>query len=142
MTQVFFYKKRRLMVKSDINITPFVDVMLVLLVIFMVTSPMLVTGIPVDLPKTESAPVVQEDEHIVITIDKLGKVYLQNTKIEPNMIPAKLRAVLGEKQSTKIVVNGDMNVDYGKVVEVFGAIKSGGFINVALLTQSPDQNID
>lgn len=126
--------RRRL--NSEINVTPFVDVMLVLLVIFMVTSPMLVSGVNVDLPKTKSSPLAGQDEPLAITIDKKGNVYLQETKVNIEELPIKLEAILGEKKDTRIFVRGDQSVNYGKVVVVFSTLKEAGFSNVALVTQA------
>ncbi len=129
-------RRTRRRVNSEINITPFVDVMLVLLVIFMVTSPMLVSGVNVDLPKTKSAPLAGQDEPLAITIDKKGAIYLQEHKVKLEDLSAKLEAVLGEKKDTRIFVRGDENANYGKVVIVFSILKESGFSNVALVTQA------
>jgi biopolymer transport protein TolR len=137
----FSFKQRsngrsRQSLNSEINVTPFVDVMLVLLVIFMVTSPMLVAGVQVDLPKTKAAALSGQDEPISITIDKSGGVYIQEAKIKLQDLKVKLGAVLKEKKETRIFVRGDKAVDYGKVMEVFSEIKASGYNNVALVTES------
>lgn len=132
-------KRTKHALNSEINVTPFVDVMLVLLVIFMVTSPMLVTGVQVDLPQTKAAPLSGQDEPIAISIDKHGEVYIQETKINIDQLAEKLTAILGEKKETRIFVRGDQSVDYGKVIKVFAALKSAGFSNVALVTETPQQ---
>jgi len=129
-------KRARYAMNSEINVTPMVDVMLVLLVIFMVTSPMLVAGVSVDLPKTKSSPLSGQDEPIAISIDKTGGVFIQETKVKIADLKAKLSAVLHEKKDTRIFVRGDKSIDYGKVMEVFGEIKSAGFTNVALVTEN------
>ncbi len=121
---------------SEINVTPFVDVMLVLLVIFMVTSPMLIAGVQVDLPKTKAQALGGQDEPISITIDKNGVIYIQETKTKLHDLKAKLEAVLKEKKETRIFVRGDKAIDYGKVMEVFSEIKVSGYNNVALVTES------
>ncbi|MCD6034477.1 MAG: TolR biopolymer transport protein [Rickettsiales bacterium] len=123
---------------NEINVTPFVDVMLVLLVIFMVTSPMLVAGITVDLPETSSSPVSGQDEPLSVTVDKKGQVYIQETKIKLDDLAAKLKAITGEKKDTRIFVRGDKMVDYGKVMVVVGAINEAGYTKVALLTEVSD----
>ena len=128
--------RTRRALNSEINVTPFVDVMLVLLVIFMVTSPMLVAGVNVDLPKTKSSPLSGQDEPLAITIDKKGNIYLQENKINIDELPKKLEAVLGEKKDTRIFVRGDQSANYGKVVVVFSSLKEAGFNNVALVTQA------
>lgn len=119
---------------NEINITPMVDVMLVLLVIFMVTSPMLVAGVKVDLPETSASPATGDDEPLSITIDKNGEVYIQDTKVDINELTPKLKAITREKMDTRIFIRGDKNIDYGKVIEVMGAINVAGFNKVALVT--------
>jgi biopolymer transport protein TolR len=128
-------KRSKRAINSEINVTPFVDVMLVLLVIFMVTSPMLIAGVQVDLPATKSSPLSGQDEPIAITIDKNGQIFLQENEVPLEDLSIKLKAVLGEKIDTRIFVRGDKSVDYGKVVNVFSSIKEAGFSNVALVTE-------
>jgi biopolymer transport protein TolR len=127
-------RRGRRKVSPDINITPLVDVMLVLLIIFMVTSPMLVAGINVDLPETSASPVAGQDEPLSIDVDSSGKVYLQENLIKEHELVTKLKAITKEKMDTRIFVRGDKNVDYGKVIEVIGLINTAGFNKVALLT--------
>jgi len=123
-------------INSEINITPFVDVMLVLLVIFMVTSPMLTTGIEVDLPKTKSAALAGNDEPLIITLDKAGNLYLQETKIDHKEMKTKLEAVLNQNKDTRIFVRGDKEIDYGQIMHLFALVKDLGFEHVALVTES------
>ncbi|MDC0865250.1 protein TolR [Rickettsiaceae bacterium] len=125
-------KRKRLM--SEINVTPMVDVMLVLLIIFMVTSPMLVAGIKVDLPKTESAPVSGQFKPLVISIKKNGELFLFDTKIEQNKLIPKLKNITKENKDTRIFVKGDKNVSYGIIVEAMSQIHNAGFTKVALIT--------
>jgi biopolymer transport protein TolR len=132
--------RHRRQISSEINVTPLVDVMLVLLIIFMVCSPMLVAGVQVDLPKTKAAALAGQDEPIAISIDKSGSIYIQESKVKIQDLAAKLEAVLKEKKETRIFVRGDRKIDYGKVMEVFGAIKVAGYKNVALVTEGLDQN--
>lgn len=132
--------RNRRQISSEINVTPLVDVMLVLLIIFMVCSPMLVAGVQVDLPKTKAAALAGQDEPIAISIDKSGSIYIQESKVKVQDLAAKLEAVLKEKKETRIFVRGDRKIDYGKVMEVFGAIKVAGYKNVALVTEGLDQN--
>jgi len=129
-------KRRRQNISSDINVTPLVDVMLVLLVIFMVTSPMLVAGVKVDLPKTKASPLSGQDEPVAISVDKFGNIFIQESKIKLGEIKPKLAAVLKEKKETRIFVRGDKSVDYGKVMEVFGEIKAAGYTNIALVSET------
>jgi biopolymer transport protein TolR len=120
---------------AEINVTPMVDVMLVLLIIFMVTSPLMVAGVTVDLPETSAAPVSGNDEPISVTVDATGAVYIQDTKIKKSELTSKLLAVTKEKKDTRIFVRGDKAIDYGKVMEVVGAVNAAGFNKVALLTE-------
>ena len=120
---------------AEINVTPMVDIMLVLLIIFMVTSPMLVAGITVDLPETSAAPVGGQDEPLSISVDAKGNVYIQETKVKKEDLIAKLTAITGQKRDSRIFVRGDKSIDYGKVMEIVGAINAAGFTKVALITE-------
>lgn len=122
---------------AEINVTPMVDVMLVLLIIFMVTSPMMVAGVTVDLPEASSAPVPGQDEPLSVTLDANGNVYIQDTKIKKGDLVAKLEAITKEKKDTRIFVRGDKKIDYGQVMDVVGLISSAGFNKVALITETP-----
>jgi biopolymer transport protein TolR len=122
-------------IKSEINVTPFVDVMLVLLVIFMVTSPMLISGVQVDLPQTSSDPMQGQDEPLAISIDRKGAIYLQDNKTDIKNLTKKLQLILKNKPDGRIFIRGDKAVDYGKVVEVFAVIKNAGYQNVSLITE-------
>jgi biopolymer transport protein TolR len=127
---------RKRFLNSEINVTPFVDVMLVLLIIFMVTSPMLVTGVQVDLPPTKSGALASQTDPIVVSIRKDGDIYIMDTKVSLQELNAKLKAIVKEKKDARVFVRGDKNINYGKAMEVFGMIYSSGFVNVALVTQS------
>ena len=119
---------------SEINVTPLVDVMLVLLIIFMITSPMLVSGINVDLPETTSSPLSGQDEPLVISINNKGELYLLESKIERQNLASKLTNITKEKKDTRIFVRGDKNVSYGEVVSVVAEIHAAGFYKVALVS--------
>lgn len=119
---------------SEINVTPFVDVMLVLLIIFMVTAPMMTTGVKVDLPKTKSSSVPGNDEPLAVTVKADGTVYIQNTETKVELLGKRLQAILGEKKETRIFVRGDASADYGSIMRVIGEINQAGFMKVALLT--------
>ncbi len=119
---------------NDINITPFVDVMLVLLIIFMVTAPMMTSGITVDLPKTKSTALGGNDQPVSVTIKRDGTVYIQNSEIPADTVGEKLKAILGEKVETRIFVRGDTSVDYGAVMKIISQITLAGYSKVALLT--------
>jgi biopolymer transport protein TolR len=127
---------RRAQPFCEINITPMVDVMLVLLVIFMVAAPMMTSGVTVDLPKSNASPVGGQDEPLSVTISSSGKIYLQKTPIELKDLQAKLINVAGEKKDTRIFVRGDKMVDYGKVMQAVGEINAAGFLKVALITET------
>ncbi len=123
---------------SDINVTPMVDVMLVLLIIFMVTAPLLTVGIPVDLPKTEATVMTEEIEPLVITVDAEGRIFLQETELEPDILVPRLQAITANKLDTRIFVRGDKTIAYGTVIEVMGRIHAAGFTQVALIVELPD----
>ena len=128
-------RERRLM--SEINVTPFVDVMLVLLVVFMITAPLLTVGVPVDLPESTAPEITGDDEPLAVTIDSRGVVYLQDTEITLEELAPRLIAVTERNADARIFVRGDRAVDYGKVMAVMGAINEAGFTNIALVTELP-----
>ena len=125
-------ENRRLM--NEINVTPMVDVMLVLLIIFMITAPMLVVGIEVDLPETESAPVSGQFKPLVISIDKNNDLYIAETKIGTKELITKLENITKEKKDTRIFVKGDKTVPYGIIVKTMSLVHSAGFTKVALIS--------
>lgn len=127
-------RKSKRAVVSEINVTPLVDVMLVLLIIFMITSPMLVSGVNVDLPETNSIPISGQDEPLVVTINNKGEVFLLETPIERKHLTNKLVNITKEKKDTRIFVRGDKNVSYGEVVEIVSEIHAAGFSRVALIS--------
>lgn len=122
---------------TDINVTPFVDVMLVLLVIFMVTAPMLTVGVPVDLPKTKAAKMNDQAEPLVVTVDAEGKSYLSETELEGDALIERLIAVSGSNPDAKIYVRGDQKINYGRVMEIMGIISAAGFSKVSLIAEMP-----
>ncbi len=122
---------------SEINVTPMVDVMLVLLIIFMVTAPLLTVGVPVDLPKTKASMISGKDEPLVITIDGMGRVFLQETEIELDKLVPRLRAITANKRDTRIFVRGDRSVFYGQIMQVMGTVNAAGFAKVALIVELP-----
>ena len=122
---------------SEINVTPFVDVMLVLLIVFMVTAPLLSVGVPVDLPESSAPALADPVEPVVISVDKEGKVYISETEIDINQLADKLFAILGEKRDTRIYIRGDRAINYGSVMIVMGVITSAGFTKVALVASEP-----
>jgi biopolymer transport protein TolR len=122
---------------AEINVTPMVDVMLVLLIIFMVTAPLLTVGIPVNLPQTKAEPLSNPDEPLVITIKDTGEIYLQETQISDDDLVPRLQAITANKPDTKIFIRGDKKIDYGRVMQVMGLIKTAGFTQVALVVDMP-----
>lgn len=120
---------------SDINVTPMVDVMLVLLVIFMVTAPLLTAGVQVDLPKTEAAPIKGDDQPLSVTVDAHGEVWIQETHVTMDDLVPKLRAITAQKPDTRIFIRGDKTINYGKVMDVMGTLGAAGFEKVALVTE-------
>ena len=120
---------------SEINVTPFVDVMLVLLIIFMVTAPLLTVGVQVDLPESNADSIQTNDEPLEITISKNGDIFIQETEIELKELVPKLTAITNNKLDTKIYVRGDAIIDYGRVMRVLGELSGSGFTKVALITK-------
>jgi len=123
-------------VMSEINVTPFVDVMLVLLIVFMVTAPLLTVGVPVDLPQTRAKQLGEDREPLAVSIDKGGKIFLQNSPIVEEELVPKLMAISENGYNQRIFVRGDKDVDYGKVMEVMGLLNSAGFTRIGLVTES------
>ena len=122
---------------SEINVTPFVDVMLVLLIVFMITAPLLTVGVPVDLPETEAATINDSDEPLVISIDKDGVIFLQEIATPlKNLIP-RLQAVTGANPNIRIYVRGDKAIQYGQVMKVMGRVSLAGYKKVSLLAELP-----
>ena len=120
---------------SEINVTPLVDVMLVLLIIFMVTAPLLTVGVQVDLPRTKASTIRGEDEPLVITVTANGNIYLQETGIDLNGLMPRLTAITNNNPDVRIFVRGDSSVNYGRVMEVMGSINAAGYRKVALVTK-------
>ena len=124
---------------SEINVTPFVDVMLVLLIVFMVTAPLLTVGIPVDLPKVKANALTDQKEPLEITVKLDGSVYLGESLVEvENLIP-RLNAITDLNTQARIYVRGDRVVAYGRVMEIMSLINSAGYIKVALVVQNPSE---
>jgi biopolymer transport protein TolR len=131
-------RHRRNPVMSEINVTPMVDVMLVLLIIFMVSAPLLTVGVPIDLPQTQASSLDQADkEPLAISVNTDGKVYLQNTEIKLEELVPKLQAISQVRggNDERIYVRGDKTVDYGTVMKVMGRLSAAGFRKVALVTE-------
>ena len=123
---------------AEINVTPFVDVMLVLLIVFMVTAPLLTVGVPVDLPQTR-ANQLNAREPLSVTVRKDGTVFLQNTQIGLDDLVPKLQAIATNGYEERIFVRGDASVDYGKVMQVMGMLNAAGFTRIGLVTEPVKQ---
>jgi biopolymer transport protein TolR len=132
-------RHRRRPVMSEINVTPMVDVMLVLLIIFMVSAPLLTVGVPIDLPQTQAANLEQAREPLAISINTKGQIFLQNTEIKLEELVPKLKAIADARGGTgaeeRIYVRGDKNVDYGTIMRVMGRLSAAGFRRVGLVTE-------
>ena len=122
---------------SEINVTPFVDVMLVLLIIFMVSAPLLTAGVPIDLPQSQAKALDQDREPLTVSVNGKGQVFLQNSEIKVEDLVAKLEAITQARGGTdeRIYVRGDRKVDYGTVMRVMGRLSAAGFHRVALVEQ-------
>lgn len=122
---------------SDINVTPFVDVMLVLLVVFMVTAPLLTSGVQVDLPKSDAKPINDEDRKpLEITIDKDGALFIGEEKVKQDRLVNMLSAMTNSDADRRIFIRADQSLDYGRVMNVLGLLNGAGFRKVALLSES------
>jgi biopolymer transport protein TolR len=126
---------------SEINVTPLVDVMLVLLIIFMVAAPLMTVGVPVDLPRTAAAPLNQETEPLTITVNPEGRIFLQETEVTMDELVPRLQAIMRNQPQgapeRRIFVRGDRAIAYGRIMEVMGTIAGAGFTRVALLAEQP-----
>ncbi|MFM8991723.1 MAG: protein TolR [Alphaproteobacteria bacterium] len=121
---------------AEINVTPLVDVMLVLLVIFMVTAPLLTSSVEVDLPRTQAAQSRGQDEPLIVTLTAQDKLFIQDTEIAEDALVARLQAITRNKPDTRVFVRADKTIAYGRVMEVMGTISAGGFSKVALVTEA------
>jgi biopolymer transport protein TolR len=130
-------RTRRRQVMAEINVTPMVDVMLVLLIIFMVSAPLLTVGVPIDLPQSQAKSLDQDKEPLTLSVNDKGKVFLQNDEIALDALVPKLQAVAQARggNDARIYVRGDKNVNYGAMMQVMGRLSSAGFHRVALVTE-------
>ena len=120
---------------SNINVTPLVDVMLVLLIVFMITAPMLTVGVQVDLPESSADSLPEEVEPLTLTINSKGEIFIQESKVEYEKIIAKVLAVSKNRTDTRIYVRGDKTINYGRVLEIMGLLSGSGFTKVALISE-------
>jgi biopolymer transport protein TolR len=130
-------RRRRHGIMSEINVTPMVDVMLVLLIIFMVSAPLLTVGVPIDLPQSQAKSLEQDKQPLTVSVNLQGEIFLQETKIPVDELVAKLKAITASRGglAERIYVRGDRKVDYGTVMRVMGRLSSAGFRRVALVTE-------
>ena len=133
------HRRRRAKPMSDINVTPFVDVMLVLLIVFMVTAPLLSAGVPVDLPEAQAKPLALEKEPITVTVDTTGKVFIKDDEVDLDQLVPKLTALAVNGLDERIYVRGDKEASYGTIMRVMGTINSAGFKHIGLVAlKTPD----
>jgi len=125
--------------KAEINVTPFVDVMLVLLIVFMITAPLLTVGVPVDLPETEARSLPADEEPLTITIRSDGGIFLQETEVELAELAPRLRAIAGTGYDARIFIRADNGAAYGEVARVMANINAAGFTNLGLVTDPIEQ---
>jgi biopolymer transport protein TolR len=122
---------------AEINVTPLVDVMLVLLVVFMVTAPLLSVGVPVDLPKTAAPALSQPKQPLTITVNREGRVFVQNTSVPLDGLVEKLKAITGHDPDSVLYVRGDKDINYGRVLQVMSLVTEAGFHKVSLVAEAP-----
>jgi biopolymer transport protein TolR len=122
---------------SEINVTPLVDVMLVVLIVFMVAAPLLTVGVPVDLPKAQAPAINENKEPLVVSVNAEGKIYLQETVVEDDSLVPRLQAITNNNPEASIYVRGDKSINYGRVLEIMSMISAAGFSKVSLVAESP-----
>lgn len=136
-------RRRRAQPMAEINVTPFVDVMLVLLIIFMVAAPLLTVGVPVELPKTAAGALpTDQEEPLTVTITAEGAVQIQTTEVARDALVARLRAIAAERESDRVFLRADGAIPYAEVMQVMGALNAGGFSNVGLVTDIGGPTLD
>src|SRR6201995_4495662 len=126
---------------AEINVTPLVDVMLVLLIIFMVTAPLMTSGVAVDLPKADAKPLNTDSQPLTVAINAAGKIFLQDQEVQLEELVGKLQAISQNNPDRRIFVRGDKELSYGRIMEVMGTITEGGFNKVALLADQPGRPV-
>ena len=127
---------------SEINVTPFVDVMLVLLIVFMVAAPLLTVGVPIELPETKAKPLQGDNEPLTVSVSPDGKIFLQDTEIELDTLAPKLVAIAENGYEERIFVRGDRNVGYGSIMKVMGVLNRAGFKRIGLVTDIEQDQVE
>ena len=131
----FKYNRSHTEPMSEINVTPFVDVMLVLLIIFMVTAPLLTVGVPVDLPESSADSLPEYQEPLTLSINAKGEIFIQEYQVEYDKMIPKILAIAKNRTDTRIFVRGDKTINYGRVLEIMGTLSGSGFTKVALISE-------
>ena len=131
----FKYNRSHTEPMSEINVTPFVDVMLVLLIIFMVTAPLLTVGVPVDLPESSADSLPEDQEPLTLSINSKGEIFIQEHQVEYDQMIPKILAIAKNRTDTRIFVRGDKTINYGRVLEIIGMLSGSGFTKVALISE-------
>ena len=129
------YSRSHMEPMSEINVTPFVDVMLVLLIIFMVTAPLLTVGVPVDLPESSADSLPEDQEPLTLSINSKGEIFIQEHQVEYDKVIPKILAIAKNRTDTRIFVRGDKTINYGRVLEIMGMLSGSGFTKVALISE-------
>ncbi|OHV11947.1 protein TolR [Kushneria phosphatilytica] len=136
-----YRRKGRRKLASELNVVPFIDVMLVLLVIFMITAPMINQGVEVDLPQTTSQPIEDNNKPLIVTVDQKGNYYIslgdQEKTVDLDNIASQVKTVLSRNPDTPVMVRGDRNVSYGQVISLMGTLQGAGVPNVGLISEPP-----
>ncbi len=132
-------RRRRYTPMAEINVTPFVDVMLVLLIVFMVSAPLLTVGVPLDLPQASANPLSTQEEPITLSVDADGRIFLQTTEIALGDLVGKLTAIAKNGYDERIFVRGDRNANYGSVMRVMAVLSQAGFRRIGLVTMPAEQ---
>jgi biopolymer transport protein TolR len=131
-------RRKRHAAMSEINVTPMVDVMLVLLIVFMVAAPMMTAGVPVNLPESAAQTISNTEEPLVVSVNEKGEIFLQETKLAGKDLGSRLTVIIGEKKDTVIYIRGDKSVTYGDMMHVMGLVNQAGFNKVSLISQNPN----
>ena len=133
--QFFIKKRKKRGTISQINVTPFVDVMLVLLIVFMITAPLLTVGVSVDLPKTKASQLNQKGDPLILSIKSNGKIFIQDREIDSKKLIPRLKALANNNMKIRVFIRGDKKVNYGNVVDVLSRVQSAGFSKATLVAK-------